>query len=343
VAIVSKIDGQFVVEQQLISSQADIHAYYGGVVPEVAAREHSALIFPLLVQAGIPRDGEGIDAIAVTAGPGLVPALRIGVELAKALSWIWKKPLVPVNHLEGHIYSVLLNGSKTLSESLTSRGDIEFPALCLLVSGGHTELVLMKGHGDYQLIGRTRDDAAGEAFDKVAKLLGLPYPGGPHISKQALNGNPEAIDFPRPMLHSKDLDFSFSGLKTAVRLHVEQNPSTGSGNTKKRGGVPTPREISDITASFQQSVVDVLVYKTLKAVELHNPKTVILSGGVSANTHLRTTLANALSPTISFRAPDLALTGDNAAMIAVAGIHQFEAGNTTDPLTLVADPNRRLA
>ena len=210
VAIVSKTDGQFVVEQQLVSSQADIHAHYGGVVPEVAAREHAALLVPLLVQAGVPHNGEGIDAIAVTAGPGLVPALRIGVEIAKALAWIWNKPLVPVNHLEGHIYSVLAG----------EKGAIEFPALCLLVSGGHTELILMKDHGDYELIGRTRDDAAGEAFDKVAKLLGLPYPGGPHISKHALEGEVEAVDFPRPMINSGDYDFSFSGLKTAVRLHI---------------------------------------------------------------------------------------------------------------------------
>lgn len=317
IALVVKQDEQFVIEKSVLASQVKIHALYGGVVPEVAAREHAEHVFPLLEEVGVDRTGEGIDAIAVTAGPGLIPALRIGVELAKSLSWVWGKPLVGVNHLEGHIYSVWL-GEKYPT----------FPALCLLVSGGHTELILMKDHGVYELIGMTRDDAAGEAFDKVGKLLGLPYPGGPEISRAAEIGDPRAIDFPRPMIESKDFDFSFSGLKTAVKNYV--------GEARRE----------DVAASFQQAVVDTLVAKTLRAVQKTEPRSVILSGGVAANRLLRATLESELrkiSPTVTFHAPDLSLTGDNAVMIAVAGAYRFEAGQTVDPLTLVADANMRLA
>lgn len=321
IAVVAQRDNRFIVEKNILSSQATIHAQYGGVVPEVAAREHAAWIFPLMQEAGISPDGEGIDAIAVTAGPGLVPALRIGVELGKTLAWVWKKPLVAVNHLEGHVYSVWLNQDQSPA----------FPALCLLVSGGHTELILMKDHGSYELLGMTRDDAAGEAFDKVAKLLGLPYPGGPQISKHAKEGDPSAIDFPRPMLNSPDFDFSFAGLKTAVRVYL-QNQDTHS--------------VADVAASFQQAVVDTLVYKTLRAVQKHSPKSVVLSGGVSANSLLRETLGAALEKQdagITFFTPDLSLTGDNAAMIGVAGIMKAARKEFVDPLTLVADPNMRLA
>lgn len=324
IAVVVKEDNLFVIEKNLLSSQVKIHAAFGGVVPEVAAREHADQIFPLLCEAGIDAHGKGIDVVAVTAGPGLIPALRVGVELGKALAWAWKKPLVGVNHLEGHIYSVW-----------TGLMHPTFPALCLLVSGGHTELILMKDHGVYELVGMTRDDAAGEAFDKVAKLLGLPYPGGPEISRVALQGNPSAIDFPRPMLESKDFDFSFSGLKTAVKNFVS---SISTSNFQ----IPT----SDIAASFQQAVVDTLVTKTLRAVLVHQPSSVILSGGVSANQLLRTTLESTLreqTPDITFFAPDRALTGDNAVMIAIAAAYRFERGETVDPLTLTADANMRLA
>ena len=324
-AVVLEEGTGFVIEKHLISSQADIHARYGGVVPEVAAREHAAWIFPLMKELDIPHDGKGIDAIAVTAGPGLVPALRIGVELGKVLAWNWHKPLVAVNHLEGHLYSVWLETNKPPL----------FPSVCLLVSGGHTELILMKDYGQYQLLGMTRDDAAGEAFDKVAKLLGLPYPGGPQISKIALEGDSAGIDFPRPMLDSKNLDFSFSGLKTAVRLCVEENRSESH---------TTMDSITQATiaASFQQAVVDTLVHKTLKAVQQVHPKSVILSGGVSANHLLRKTLGeklSALDSEITFHSPALAFTGDNAAMIAVAGIMKAKRKEFVDPLTLQADPN----
>lgn len=333
VALVTESDGQFMVEKNLLSSQAKIHAQYGGVVPEVAAREHAAWIFPIMEEAGVPRDGEGIDAIAVTAGPGLVPALRIGVELGKTLAWAWGKPLVAVNHLEGHIYSVWLNQQDASRSTLHVP---QFPALSLLVSGGHTELILMKDHGQYELIGMTRDDAAGEAFDKVAKLLGMEYPGGPKIEKAAAEGDPAAISFPRPMIDSDDFDFSFSGLKTAVRVYVEGIREQGSGSRD---------QVNDISASFLQAVVDVLVAKTLKAVQATRPKSVILSGGVSASKALRATLKQQLfelDPSIRFHAPDLSLTGDNAAMIGVAGIMKAKRGEFVDPLTLVADPNMRL-
>ncbi len=326
VAVVSDESGAFVIESNVLASQAKIHAQYGGVVPEVAAREHAAIIFPLLKQAGVAYDGGDIDAVAVTAGPGLVPALRIGVEAGKALAYLWDKPLVAVNHLEGHIYSVWLSTSNQLP--VTSPPT--FPALSLLVSGGHTELILMKGHGDYELLGMTRDDAAGEAFDKVAKLLGLAYPGGPEISRAALKGDPAAIDFPRPMLTSKDFDFSFSGLKTAVRVRRDSHPED---------------TIEDVAASFQQAVIDTLVSKTLKAVTKARPASVILSGGVSANKSLRETLASALArlaPEVTFHVPPLALTGDNAAMIALAGLMKAQRGEYVDPLTLKADPNMRL-
>lgn len=305
--------GVLAIEMSLIASQAALHAKHGGVVPEVAAREHIDAIFPLLIESGIPRDGSGIDAIAVTSGPGLVPALRVGVELAKTLAWAWKKPLVGVNHLEGHLYSTF----KT----------IEFPALALLVSGGHTEIVLLKDHGVYERVGATRDDAAGEAFDKVAKLLGLGYPGGPAVSRAAVSGDPTAIAFPRPMMESGNFDFSFSGLKTAVAVRRRENLDD---------------RIEDVCASFQAAVVDVLVAKTMRAVEQYGPKCLILAGGVSANKALRERLHRDFSPVGTFLVPDLALTGDNAAMIAAAGYYRALRGDFCDPLTLVADPNMEL-
>jgi len=327
-------DGDVVgVEQNLVSSQVEIHKLYGGVVPEVAARRHVDVIFPLLLEAGVPRAGSGIDAIAVTAGPGLVPALRVGVELGKTLAWAWGKPLVAVNHLEGHIYSVWLPSPNNHHPTPA------FPSLCLLVSGGHTELILMRSHGQYELVGKTRDDAAGECFDKVAKLLGLPYPGGPQISKLATQGNRAALAFPRPMLESGDFDFSFSGLKTAVAVEL-----------KKQEGSEQKSALEDICASFEEAVVESLVTKTVAAVEKFRPASVILAGGVAANRHLRETLAAALSqlpitqnapPTL--HVPDLRYTGDNAAMIAAVGYFKALRREFSDPLTLEANPNMRLA
>ncbi|MCR4314539.1 MAG: tRNA (adenosine(37)-N6)-threonylcarbamoyltransferase complex transferase subunit TsaD [Candidatus Uhrbacteria bacterium] len=374
IAVVSMTDGVFVIEKNITSSQAKIHAQYGGVVPEVAAREHAAWIIPLLQEVGIEHDGTGIDVVAVTAGPGLVPALRVGVELAKTLAWAWHKPLVAVNHLEGHIYSVWLSDFKApLGASAFDRPEgrvnPQFPALCLLVSGGHTELILMRAHGQYELLGMTRDDAAGEAFDKVAKLLGLSYPGGPQISKAALEGHASAINFPRPMIDSKDFDFSFAGLKTAVRVyldrlcHCEEGIDRRSTKQSRDCFACARNDKNDVAASFQQAVVDVLVAKTLRAAQSTQPKSVILSGGVSANRLLRETLSNAIhsrfsgvsdgAPAVAeamagrkapvkFYCPDLSLTGDNAAMIGAAGLMKASRGEFVDPLKLVADPNMRL-
>ena len=319
-ALVEKDHGRFTIVKNVVASQIALHAKYGGVVPEVAARSHVDVIFPLLKEAGIPHDGQGIDAIAVTSGPGLVPALRIGVELAKTLAWCWGKPLVGVNHLEGHLSSVWLADGEFPT----------FPALALLVSGGHTELILMREHGKYELVGATRDDAVGEAFDKVAKLLGMPYPGGPNVSREAEKGNPNTVAFPRPMLESGDFDFSFSGLKTAVAVYRAEHSETS---------------IPDICASFQQAVVDVLALKTLAAIEQFEPASVLLSGGVSANTLLRETLRSAVAkgyPDVSFHAPPSEYATDNAAMIAVAGIFHAEKKDFMDPLRLAADPNLAL-
>ncbi|MEK7620353.1 MAG: tRNA (adenosine(37)-N6)-threonylcarbamoyltransferase complex transferase subunit TsaD [Patescibacteria group bacterium] len=367
IAVVSLTDGVFVIEKNITSSQAKIHAQYGGVVPEVAAREHAAWIIPLLQEVGIAHDGTGIDAVAVTAGPGLVPALRVGVELGKTLAWAWKKPLVAVNHLEGHIYSVWLSdfkapflpaialataGGASAFDRPEGRLNPRFPALCLLVSGGHTELILMRDHGKYELLGMTRDDAAGEAFDKVAKLLGMEYPGGPKIEKAARDGDSAFVAFPRPMIDSDDFDFSFAGLKTAVRVYLDSGRGSPPARGGARGGGREAADhsgavtVADISASFLQAVVDVLVHKTLKAVQATSPKSVILSGGVSASRALRETLKQKLfelDPLVTFHAPDLSLTGDNAAMIGAAGLMKAARGEFVDPLTLKADPNMRLA
>ena len=319
-ALVSHGDGTFVVEKNLVSSQVDTHTLYGGVVPEVAARMHAEQIAPLLYALEIPQDGSTVDAIAVTAGPGLVPSLRVGVACATTLATAWQKPLIAINHLEGHLYSCWLANSPPL-----------FPCIALLVSGGHTELIFMKDHGVYEYLGRTRDDAAGEAFDKVAKLLGLGYPGGPIISKKALEGQKDVITFPRPMKDSADFDFSFSGLKTAVAYHLKDHPDDRP---------------EDICASFQDAVVDILVSKTLKAVEKYQPTSVLLAGGVSANTSLRETLKNTLTerfPKIHYHHPPLAYTTDNAAMVGVAAFFHLQKNKVTNPLTLVADPNLPLS
>jgi N6-L-threonylcarbamoyladenine synthase len=320
IALVTGQGERLAVEKSLIASQAELHARFGGVVPEVAARRHVDVVFPLLESAGIPRDGAGIDAIAVTAGPGLIPALRIGLEAGKALAWLWQKPLVAVNHMEGHLYSTWF-----------STPTPAFPAAALLVSGGHTEIVLMRDHGEYQLIGSTRDDAAGEAFDKVAKLLGLGYPGGPKISKLAESGDASKVTLPRPMIDSPNHDFSFSGLKTAVAVWMKEHPES---------------KPEDVAASFELAVVDTLVAKTIRAAKTNGAKSVLLSGGVAANKKLRATLAEAVAkelPGVTFHVPEQVLTTDNAAMIAAAGYFRARTKQFADPLALSADPNMKLA
>ena len=301
-----------------IATQIPIHARYGGVVPEVAARTHVAELVSLLdktlglsshvARPNRPTSNVDFDFIAVTQGPGLATALRVGIEAGKTLAWSLDKPLIAVNHLEGHLASAWLEPA--------NRKNWEFPILFLLVSGGHTELVLMMDFGKYKILSRTRDDAAGEAFDKTAKMLGLEYPGGPKLSKLAEDGNPQAYDLPRPMIHDPSLDFSFSGLKTAVRILVERQTS----NVKRR---MNRKQLADVCASIQAAIVEVLVAKTVKAALKIKPKAFAVVGGVSANKMLQVELKRALKqkcPDVKFLKPAKGLHTDNGAMIAAAGL-----------------------
>lgn len=301
-------DGQKIkVLSQAIASQVDIHKETGGVIPEVAAREHVTVFQPLLKKVLREANVElkDIDAIAVTHGPGLQPALAVGVNAARTLSYGLNKPLIPVNHLEGHVYSALLDHSEDLIQWTTP--EQIFPALALLVSGGHTLLVLIKDHLQYEILGSTLDDAVGEAFDKVARLLNLPYPGGPHLSKLAEQGKADAFKFPRPMTHSGDLNFSFSGLKTAVLYTWRDSEQTEE--VKK-----------DIAASFQQAVIETLISKVQAAIKQTNPKAVLLAGGVAANKRLREALDKTTAEkSIPLRCAPLSLCGDNATMIGLVG------------------------
>jgi len=296
----------------LVSSQIDLHAKFGGVVPEVASRKHVEFINPVLHEALTEaRVGlNEVDALAVTHGPGLIGSLLVGVCAAKALGYVHNKPVLPINHLEGHIYANFL-----------AHDDIEFPLVCLIVSGGHTDLIVMREHGVYEVIGRTRDDAAGEAFDKVARVLGLGFPGGPAIQKAAEGGNPHAIRFPRADL-GETLDFSFSGLKTSV-MRFMQGLSTPETRHIKAAEVP----LCDIAASFQQAVVDMLVRNLMAAAERSRVSTIALAGGVAANRCLRENVTDAARRAgLRLLIPPIALCTDNAAMIAEAGYFRFLRG-----------------
>ncbi len=301
----------------VVSSQIDIHARFGGVVPEVASRAHLESIIPVIQEAvhsaGI--DPSRIDAVAATVGPGLIGALLVGVSAAKALALVWDKPFVGVNHMEAHLYAGLLDDPT-----------LEFPLVVLLVSGGHTMLVEMIGHGTYRLLGRTIDDAAGEAYDKVARYLDLGYPGGPAIDAAAELGNPEAINFPRAMMHD-GLNFSFSGLKTSVINYVRKNPDVSN---------------IDVAASFQAAVVDVLVAKTIMAAQQVGAVGVVLGGGVAANSRLRAQLQSE-GQLNGFRVavPSRAMCTDNAAMIAAAAWHRLGSDGPTD-MSVGANPNLAL-
>ena len=298
----------------IVSSQIDIHRKYGGVVPEVAAREHVLNILPVineaLEKAGIKKEdaSKKIKAIAVSQGPGLITSLLTGIETAKSLAYAWNIPIIPINHIEGHIYSNFINDAPSKKD---------FPAIILTVSGGHTMLVLMKDHGKFTTIGETRDDATGEAFDKAAKLLGVGYPGGPEISRIASEFNAVAvgenkISLPRPMIYSPDFDFSFSGLKTAIRYEIEKDADFQN-------------HLPEYCHEFQQAVIDVLIHKTIKAAEKYKAKSVFLSGGVSANRELRIQFETAVKEKLEntkFKVPDLKYTTDNATMIATAGYYR---------------------
>lgn len=347
----------------MVHSQTEIHAPYGGVFPSLAKREHAKNLMPLLVAALkkadmykpftkvgplltykgrtfvktfihiLAREPElqkpfldfissvkkpAVDAIAVTYGPGLEPALWVGINFAKALSLAWNIPIIPVNHMEGHLFSPLMRGTAFSIPSLS------FPILALLISGGHTELVLMKQWNTYRVIGQTRDDAVGEAFDKVARMLSLPYPGGPEVSRRAEMFNPNrkkaGISLPRPMLHSDDCDFSFSGLKTAVRYLLD--------DLKKKKVPLTDELIAEICHEFQSAATEVIVSKTMRAISEHSPRMLVVGGGVSANTAIRNALEEAMSShakNTTLRLPDPSFTGDNAAMIALAAYFKKKA------------------
>lgn len=319
------IEDGYRIKSNIVASQIELHRRYGGVFPELASRQHILAIDTVIKEALVTaRTGwNEIDAVAVTYGPGLAGSLLVGVNMAKGIAMALDIPLVGVNHLEGHIYSNWLDTADT-----DAQPPIQFPALALIVSGGHTELVLIKHHGQYEILGHTIDDAAGEAFDKVARLLDVGYPGGPAIQSAAEQGNPSAYNFPRSRL-GDSYDFSFSGLKTAVLRVVQRyvpaatmNPAPEDESTSS-SYLPT----ANIAASFQMAVVDILVSKTIEAAAEHNAAEILLAGGVAANVALRETLAEVAE--IPVRIPPLALCTDNAAMIGAAAFWQLEQGHTS--------------
>jgi N6-L-threonylcarbamoyladenine synthase len=297
--------------KHLISSQVKLHAPYGGVVPELSAREHVKNLNILLAELfkDLPHKVENIDFIAFTLTPGLILSLVVGVGAAKAIAHYLDKPLVPVHHLEGHIYSVFLTKK------------VEYPFISLIVSGGHTELYLVKGFGKYHFLGGTLDDSVGEAFDKVARMLGFPYPGGPHIDKLAQKGKP-SIEFPTPKVKG-EFNFSFSGLKTAVLNFLRKYPDY-------------PKE--DIAASFQKKVTEILEEKTLKALEKFKVKRLTVVGGVAANSELRKVFSRLKEKGIDVYLPEMEFTGDNAAMIAYAGALRYKIKKFA-PRNINAVPN----
>lgn len=354
-------------------SQIDIHRKYGGVFPALAKREHAKNLVPLLraalEEAELAREDRQtlargihdgitlllarepgldaavldflaemeppkIDAIAVTAGPGLEPALWVGINFAKALALAWDKPLVAVNHMEGHVFAALAREK----DGGFGIADVELPILSLLISGGHTELVLMRDWLSYELIGATRDDAVGEAFDKVARMLGLPYPGGPEVSRLAESSRTHglrsrAFELPRPMIHEASCDFSFAGLKTAVLYLLRERPAMNDADKRL------------VAREFEDAVAEVLWKKTERALEQTGAKTLAIGGGVSANAHIRRVFEEkaGTAPGVELRIPSPTLSTDNALMIAMAGFYRASRRDFADPATLAADGNLRLA
>lgn len=310
------------IKSNIVASQINSHKRFGGVVPEIASRHHVEYITLIIEEAMNEAEVtfDDLDAVAVTEGPGLVGALLIGVNAAKAIAFAHNLPLIPVNHIAGHIYA------NQLIEPL------EFPLLALVVSGGHTELVYMKEHGNFEIVGETRDDAAGEAYDKIGRVLGVPYPGGKHIDEMAQLGE-DTFNFPRAMIHEDNYDFSFSGLKSAFINTVH--------NASQKGEELNP---NDLATSFQNAVVDVLVDKTIRAAKEYSVKQTVLAGGVAANSELRNTLSEAVESeleNVKLVVPPLSLTGDNAAMIGAAAFIDFENNQSTN-LALNAQPGLTL-
>lgn len=306
----------------VISSQIALHTLYGGVVPEIASRKHIEKINQVVEQAVSEANvtWDDITAIAVTYGPGLVGALLVGVSFAKSLAWALHKPLIGVHHIEGHI-----------SANYIENKSLEPPFMCLVVSGGHSHLVKVVDYGEYEILGRTRDDAAGEAFDKVARAIGLGYPGGPKIDKVSYDGNPTAMDFPRAKVVDNEYDFSFSGLKSAVLNYL---------NSQEMKGEPIVQ--ADVAASFQQAVVDVLVGHSMQALDAYGFKKFAIAGGVASNSHLRTAFEKACAEkNIEFFRPSPIFCTDNAAMIGVAGYYEYMKGVRSD-WSLNAVPNLKL-
>lgn len=295
----------------VISSQIDLHKKYGGVVPEIASRKHVELVMPVINQA-LKEAGKNlcdIDVIGVTYGPGLVGALLVGLTAAKGLAFAQNKPLVGIHHIEGHI-----------AANYIAHKELEPPFICLVVSGGHSHIIYIDDYDSFEIMGQTRDDAAGEAFDKVARAIGLGYPGGPLIDKAAKKGNNKAINFPRVHFDDKSLDFSFSGLKTAVLNYLH--------NMEQKG---ESCNLEDVSASFQQAVVDILVENTIKAASEKNTDKIVIAGGVAANSALRDCMTNAASKRkIGVYYPDIILCTDNAAMVASAAYYEFIKGKMSD-------------
>jgi len=320
--------GRLAVLSNIISSQIEIHKKYGGVVPEIAAREHVLNILPVINEALVkakvtPRE---LDYLAVTKGPGLITSLITGLETVRALAFAWQKPVIEVNHLNGHIYSNFISPSTP----------VRFPALVLIVSGGHTILLILDKKHKIKIIGDTRDDAAGEAFDKAAKMMGLEYPGGPALSKYAAvyaaSGQISDLDFPRPMLNSPDFDFSFSGLKTSLLYKLQ----------KDKGW---EKRLPEYCFAYQEAIVDVLIGKTIKAAIKYGAKTIMLSGGVSANSELRRRLAETVKkklPGANFLVPAHEYTTDNAAMIAAAAAYQLQRQRPVSFIKLQVDSSLQL-
>jgi len=350
VEIKGKQKPRFAILSNVVASQIKVHQKYGGVYPMLAKREHQKNL-PIVLSRVLKEAKAGtvpaLDAVAVTVGPGLSPCLWTGLNFAKELAENWKVPLIPVDHIEAHLLIALFPGThnmkhetqKTKSFMLhASRFKDVFPAIALVVSGGHTQLILVKGVGKYEIIGETRDDAAGEAFDKTARILGLKYPGGPEIAAEAAKlsrfNSQFSITLPRPMMHTKDYDFSFSGLKTAVLYHHQAQPKSVQ-NSKEY--------VREMAAAIQQAIIDVLVFKTSKAVQQYQAKSVIIGGGVAANDELRKQLRSKLKE-VTLIAPPKHLSTDNGAMIAVTGyFNMMRKKIPKNPQSIEANPNLRIA